>query len=296
MKRHGGYIFVAGLVLIGLFGFVNSPRASAESCKDVSNLGAVQLFIPNLKSAGEYQLWVRMQSPSNAAKVLVELNKTECFEVGSTLLTPNTWSWVPYYTNNQNKTINFLKTEGNLINLIGVQSSVKIDRVLISDPGCAPENFGNNCSPSYEPAIANTNEVRIITQNSNNPVSGNVTISETPFTLSESLVSLSYSAQGRTLQSATSAVPFDSTLIENGKHTILIQTSLSDGTVIKESTVISVDNPESILSPLLRTLRQQKSSLLLIGIIVGALAIALIAISLIKKIYIKRRERKFHGF
>jgi len=295
MKYLGGYILAVSLFFASLFIFLPT-KVEAEACNNTLNYGAVQLLVPKLSNKGEYQLWVRMQSPVNSGKVVIELNSSECFEVASSLLTPNSWAWVPYYENNKNKSITLDNTKGNIIKIIGVQSSIKVDRVLLTDPNCAPENFGDNCVSSFEPTIANAGQIQEISSSFDGPVQGDVVISATPFTQAATLKSLSYSVNGRTVQVSETTVPFDTTLLENGKYTIIIETRLADGTVIRESTVIVIDNQETVLSPLIRWVRTQEKSLVVAGLgIVGLIAIALI-VSIIRKANLKRRERRFHGF
>jgi uncharacterized membrane protein len=296
MKRRGGYSVVIALLLVIVGASVFPRSAFASACVDSTKYGAVQLFVPPLQKTGDYQLWVRLQSPTNNAKVRIELNNSECFEVGSTLLKPNTWEWIPYYEKNQLKTTKLTYKEGNIIKIIGVQSAVKVDKVLFTDPSCAPESFGNNCASSYQPAIIKSDDVRQISPPSNDALSGTVVVSSTPFAQEKNLTLVTYSANSKTIQKSTTAKQFDTTLLANGKYTLLIETQLRDGTVIKESTIISVDNPETVLSPLLRWLRLQKSSVIIISASVLVLAILLICLSVIRSNHLKRRERRFHGF
>ncbi len=279
-----------GLVFVSLPAYVN-----AAACQDSGNHGAVRLLLPEVPASGQYQLWIRMQSPSNTAKVQAELNGTECFEVGNSLLQPNTWTWVPYYTNNQNQTINIHAARGNIIKIIGTQASVKVDKVLLTDPSCTPQDQGGNCSGSGTVLLGQDSIVPVAPAGSG-PVAGKAIISQTPFTQGSNLTGLSYSAGGRTLQSFVAAEPFDTTLLENGEHTVLIKTTLQDGTIIQESAIINIGNDETVLSPLRRWIRLQEKSLVVIALAMTSAALLAVLISISRRLYLKRRERHFHGF
>jgi hypothetical protein len=295
MKKSGGILLVLALI-VGTTVIKSPEEASAAACNDTKQYGAVRLAVPPLPKAGSYQLWVRMQSPTNTAKVQLELNQLDCYEVDSTMLSPNTWAWIPYYTDNQNRTIIIANPEGNIFKLIGVQANVKVDKVLLTDPACVPEGFGNNCNGSSEPTLFNQETVRPIDPPSSGSVSGKVILSQTPYTLEQSLRTVSYSAGGRTLQTAEQAVPFDTVLLENGKHTILIKTTLDDGTVIQESTVLTINNPQTVLAPVLRWLRRNQETLVIVSAGLALFAVIAALVGYARRSYRMRRERRFHGF
>ncbi len=295
MKKIGGLILLVGLLLAGALVVAPAEQVAAV-CNNVSTFGAIRLNVPTLPKSGEYVLWTRVQSPSDTSKLLVEFNQGACIEVVGTGLTPNTWTWVPYKVGGKEAPIQFDYTEGNLLKVIGVQANVRLDRLIIAAPGCVPEEFGNNCKLMSEAAVADFTNVQSIPPPSSEPLSGEVVLSGTPFTQQHNLVSLIYSAGGKSVQTATTAVPFDTTRLENGKYTILIETKLADGTVIRESTVIEIDNPLNVLSPVMRWIRQNRSVLILVGVVTASLAIATILFSMTRRSYLKHRERKFHGF
>ena len=81
MKRRGGYLVVIALLLVIIGASVFPRSAFASACVDSTKYGAVQLFVPPLQKTGDYQLWVRLQSPTNNAKVRIELNNSECFAI-----------------------------------------------------------------------------------------------------------------------------------------------------------------------------------------------------------------------
>ncbi len=295
MKKIGG-ILIATCMLTVLFLVSPAVPAQAAACANVSTFGAVSLQLPTLPKKGEYLVWVRLQGPGSTAKVLVELNGSDCLEISGTGLQADSWSWQAYRTGGQPQTVTLTATEGNSIKVIGTQDGVKIDRVLLTVPGCTPEEFGDNCAETFEAKASDTGDIRTLPPPSNEAVSGKVVLSNTPFTSGSELSRLDYSAGGRTLQSSEQAEPFDTTRLSNGKHTILIETTLSSGQVIRESTVITVDNPENVISPLVRWIRQRQRSLSVVVLAAGAVSGAAVLIIMLRRVYLQRRERRFHGF
>lgn len=295
MKKFGG-LLIATLVLAGVWNLTTPVPADAAACANISTYGAVNLNVPILPKKGDYLVWVRMQSPEATGRVLLEINEARCLEVSGTALQPNTWVWQGYTEAGQRKLVSFDFVEGNMIKVIGIQAGIKIDRVLLTDPDCTPEDFGNNCAREFEATAAPANNILALPPPSDQPVSGKIKLSNTPFTRLQQLESLRYIAGGRTLQSATTAEPFDTTLLENGKYTVIIETTLDTGEVIHESTVIEIKNPENVLSPVMRWLRQQHKSLIVIALTIGSVLASVFIFMFIRHSYLKRRQRHFHGF
>lgn len=296
MKRHGGIALAVTAVLVAVSLTANPGKAEAAACANTSTYGAVRLTVPDLSRSGEYALWVRVQSPDATAKVLVEVNDDNCLEVASTSLIADQWSWVSYRSNSSIGTIRLSATENNSLRLIGIQQGVKVDRVVLTKPDCMPEEFGNNCSDLVEASLAVQSNVQSVPPPSSQPVSGKVVLSSTPMRNQANLTLVSYTVNGETVQTSEGPDPFDTTLVADGKYTVFIETTLASGKVIRESTVIEVDNPTNPLSPVIRWLRLNQRSLLVIGGTIGTFLATAVLVGLIKRWYLKRRERHFHGF
>lgn len=296
MKRYGGLTLVVAAVLVSVSLLAKPGKAEAAACANTSSYGAVRLTLPDLPRTGDYAVWVRVQSPDATAKVLVEVNQDNCLEVASTTLTPNQWSWVAYRSNGSIGTVDMSSSKNNSLRLIGIQQGVKVDRVVLTKPDCTPEEFGNNCSELTEASLDSNSDVQSVPPPSAQPVSGKVILSNTPTLNQADLASVSYTVNGVTVQTSTGPSPFDTTLVADGKYTVFIETTLNSGKVIRESTVIEVDNPTNPLSPLIRWLRINQRSLLVIVGTAGALLATAILLGLFRRWYLKRRERHFHGF
>src|SRR5690606_15699721 len=128
------------------------------------------------------------------------------------------------------------------------------------------------------------------------PVSGKVLLSSTPEQQHAALKELVYTVNGRKLQTSDRAVPFDTTVLENGKYTVYITTRLQDGTVIKESTAVEIKNAENFLTPAIRWIKLHWTSIKLILLVAGVVLAAIVIFRLIIGWLRHRRERSFHGF
>lgn len=283
-----GLLILLGLLLSGPGG------VAAAGCADIADYGAVSMSLPELPRTGDYAVWVRLQSPTASVRLFIEINQSNCLEISPTNLTPNQWSWQPYLRDGRPVLLTFSQTTGHTLKVIGASDGLKIDQVIVADPNCVPYDLSAGCVAAT--ATLQTQNVTQITPPSNGPVSGKVTLSGTPALYATNVSSVAYTVGGRTLQSTSSAEPFDTTLVANGKHTVLITTILNDGAEVRESTVIEVENPENALSPVWRWFRIHARSVNLITIIIGSLISALALLGLLKYIFMKRRLRHFHGF
>lgn len=286
MKRIGGALISIVLILAA----VPVSSAFAAACSNVSSFGAVSLNLPEIKKTEDRSVWVRMQSPNQSDKILLELNERECFEVGGKDSVPNQWSW-----QTPANSISLDGSEGNTLKLIGINSGVRVDRVLLTEEGCVPQDFGNNCQKAvelttYGPATT------ILPSPSDKPIGGKVVLSSTPEDNKSNLKELKYSVNGRTVQTSTTVVPFDTTLVENGKYNVLIQTVLNDGEIIYESTSLEIDNPENFLSPVVRFVRSNMLVIKKIAIVLLAVLAVLVVLKGLSMWRRSKRERSFHGF
>ncbi len=293
MKTFGWLVGILALLAGSIF-IMPPAGVSAANCTNVSSFGAVRLFLPDLPSTGEYVLWVRVQSPSNTSRVLAEVNE-QCLDITAPTPVATEWVWHAHQTSGTPYLLSFNSTNAGSIKLYGVQAGVKIDKVLLAPADCVPVDFGTNCHSGVE-AVAAAEGVVALPPPSEESVSGNVILSPTPQRFASRLESVSYTVGGRTLQRSQKPEPFDTTMVENGKYTVLIETTLDDGERIRESTVIEVDNPANAFSPVMRWLRLNRNGVMLGLIIGGSLLVASTLFTLIRRWYIRRRELKFHGF
>lgn len=290
MKKAGGIILVLALLIMPLSG----GQADAAACANVSSFGAVTLDVPELRRLEGQVLWARVQAPASAGRLLIEVNQDECLDI-SFDAPAGEWSWQTYRTDGQPLALQFPRATGNTIRLIGVEAGVKVDRVLLAEPSCVPQDFGNNCRQAVELAAGGTVPTPLPPP-SDDPVSGKVVLSRTPASHKAQLQELIYRLDNRLLQKSRSAEPFDTTLVPNGKHLISIETVLQDGRRIHETTIIEVNNPDNFLTPAVRFVRVNRD--LFVRVAAAAACLALIAglAWLYRRSRRARRERSFHGF
>lgn len=298
MKLRVGLLSLAALAALGLSVFGGqAPAAHAAACSGVEQYGAVDMIVPVLPDAETHKVWIRLQSAGTTAKVLAEVNKANCIEVSGTNLVPHQWSWQTYRQNGAPVPLKFPKTEGNTIRIIGIEAGVKVDKVLITRADCVPLEFGENCVGVAEAVSESINDsgTIILPPPSNDEVAGAVVLSATPELHKAYLSNLSYIVQGKTLQSFSENKPFDTTLVADGKHTVTVVTTLKNGTVIREKTVIKVDNNEHALSPIIRWVRLHADIVKAALLIVAALLTVVIIIRSIRRWYRNYLNRAFHG-
>lgn len=285
--------FVALIVLLSTV--LPVQQVSAAKCANVTSFGAVSINLPELKKTNRQALWIRMQAPAEDGKALVEINESACLEVGGQGIKPDTWTWQTWRNNGQVSVVNFRSPKGNVIKVIGVSDGLKIDRILLTDAECTPEEYGNNCRDAVELKQGEI-ESTILPSPSNGTVSGKVQLSSTPQQYTLQLKTLEYIVKGKVIQKSEIPEPFDTSLLENGKYEVIIRTTLSSGEVVNESTVLDIKNPENAFTPVVRWAKLNIRAVRIAGIILGSLLAVTLFMAFIKKVYLARRERKFHGF
>lgn len=283
---------VLGLLVGGLV-FAGSPTARAAACANVSSFGSIILQVPDLPNDEDQALWIRMQGNKDD-QVLAEINGTECLEVELKEDTNDQWTWQTYEKGGELQPIPFDKKAGNTIKLIGLNSGLKIDRVLLTAIDCVPQDFGNNCQTGIDLQTGDGDNVTALAS-PDGPISGKVELSTTPQANKSDLSELKYSVNGQAIQISNQPAPFDTTLLENGQYTVYITTRLNDGTEIKEMIAVDIRNPENALSPIIRWAKLNKSSIKLVSIAVLGLIVLAVAIKLARNYRKSKRERTFRG-
>lgn len=289
MKVLGGLLLILALAVTMLPG----RSVHAAACSNISSFGSVTLDIPTLPTPENRALWIRLEAPSPSAHVLVQVNESQCIQIGGHDQIPGQWSWQTYRVQQAVQPVVFEQASGNTIKIIGVNEGIKVDRVVVTETTCVPQDFGANCQQVQ--AVQDSLSDKVLPPPSSQPVRGEVLLSSTPEKHGAHIESLAYVVGGRTVQKSDSPVPFDTTRIANGKYTVQVITTLADGQVIRESTVIEVDNAENFLSPFIRWVRANWSAVIRVGGVLMLLLVAYAAARLVRRHYLKKRERSFHG-
>lgn len=288
MKKIGGILAVLTAIMSVL---APVPQLSAAGCANVGSFGAVELSLPETPD-GKMVLWVRMQSDDGNGRVMADIDGRECLEVGDQTK-PGEWAWQTAGGDSP-RAIDFAAVKVKRVRIIGV-TDVKIDRVLLAQPGCVPTDFGNNCRNSVELSQPPT-EVTVLPPPYDHPVSGKVVLSQTPAQNKDRLKTVEYIVAAKVVQRAAADIPFDTQLLPNGKHTVQIDTTLDDGTVLRESTVIDVNNPENVFTPLVRWAKQNARPLKFAALTAGGVLAAILVMMWLRRTHRKKRHRMFRGF
>lgn len=221
---------------------VSTPpiRASA-ACSPATTYGSDMLTL-SVPAAATYRVWVRMMAPDTTNNTFdLEVDGGNCITVGGGSISANTWTWVDYQNGNTSSTIDLSLSSGaHNFNLIGIQPSVAIDRVVLtSDTSCVPTGTGDNCA---NPADTTPPTVSLTAPANNATVSGasvainatasdNATVSKVEFYINGSLVATDFTS--------SYGITWDSTGVANGSY-ILTAKAYDSSNNATTSTAVNV--------------------------------------------------------
>jgi len=269
----------------------------AAAC-ETENTPTASLDIPVLPKTGEYKIWTRMQTPDAAnIRYQLEVNGDSCFTVFNDGPV-NEWAWINVYgTREDPKAVsyNFTNTNDNKLKLIGIDEGVKVDRLLILQDNCVPEGTGDNCRAGATTVAAQSGS-NSIDQTPSAPVSGKVFVSATLTQSSKEVIKVQYFSDGKKIQESAGIVPFDTTLVDNGVHTITTRIFWADGTSEDSTNTITVKNPTTTFAPLSRWARLNKRPLFILGTILAIVSLTLLVVAVARSIEARRREKQRRGF
>lgn len=285
---------LCALVVIAMF----APKTYAAGCGVATNFGTAEIKIATLPNVGKYSLWSRMQAPDSVHnRYALEINDEGCFTVGGGQMTTNQWVWVNYQEGDPGNKVsyNFAKTTGNKLKLIGIDANVKIDSLLLIQTDCAPVDLGENCKA--------TGNVAALTPATSwtsieGEVAGKVVTTSTLTNDLALVVSVQYFSDGKKVQTSKGAEPLDTTLLSNGRHSIITRVTNTSGEVSDELVELNVRNEETLLSPFYRWARLNKR-LLMIALVPVVLGLLLLVVFWVLRSRHDRhkslRERGFRG-
>ncbi len=155
---------------------VTTPCGSLPSDKGVATTSI------DVDSSGTYRIWSRVMAPDTAKNSYYLQVDSDCGTiVGDSSIPTDTWTWVDYKGGNNATKIDMdLSSGSHDIKLVGRESSVKLDRVILTDdPTCVPTGTGDNCvggggeEDTESPSVTITNPAEGLT------VTGTVDITAT---------------------------------------------------------------------------------------------------------------------
>lgn len=219
-------------------------KASA-ACSPATTYGSDLMSI-TVPTTTTYRVWTRIMAPDTSNNTFdLEVDGGNCITVGGGSIPANTWTWVDYQNGNTSTKIDLSLTSGaHSFNLIGIQPSVAVDRVVLtSDTSCIPTGTGDNCAnppDTTAPSVsltAPTNGATVSgsSVNISATASDDVGVSKVEFYINSSLVA--------TDMTSTYGITWDSTGVANGSYTLTAKAYDAANNVTTSSTVtVTVSN------------------------------------------------------
>lgn len=240
-------ILAQTLLLLGLFIVPLSTygTVNAAACANPNNYGSAS-WTAAIPEAGTYEIWARVLVPDTANDTFqLEIDGSNCWLMGGTGITANTWTWVNWYNSSTSQlaTYNFSTSGNHTVKLVGSATNVQVDKIIFlgtsetcSDGSSGPSGTGDNCATA--PAV---------TTNPSNPTTPPTTVtgSTTPDVVAQyqdSAEQTSYVVNGQVVQTSDGAAALDTSKLEDGTYTVEAIVKLKDGTEVKQQYTITVDN------------------------------------------------------
>ena len=216
------------------------------------NFGTITSTV-DVPTNGTYKVWARMSTPdSNNNAVQVQIDDGSIAKLGDAAIPANTWTWIDYKNGDKNNKATYdLSAGSHEIKLTGIESSVKIDRIILTDETCQPTDTGENCATPIPPATPpppSNAEIDITSPTNGSTLKGSVIVAATPST---NIQEVSFRVDGKwqaTDKDADFNWTWDTTKFSDGKHTLTIRArKIGDpGNVYTEKNInVSVANQPS---------------------------------------------------
>ncbi len=234
-----------------LLSVVGSHHASAQTANCTvpqTNYGVASSKI-TVPTKGSYQLWTRMLAPDTTNNAyMLEITGVGCYTVGGASVKPSQWTWVNYQNDKPSAKILASLNAGTYdVRLIGTEPNVKIDRVLaVFDGKCTagPANFGDNCLITEDATLP---IVSITSPAKNSTATGTVKVNATASDQS-GIAKMELYIDGELTYTSTKsplAYNFDTTLYDNGTHSVTVQAYDTKGNSAIETISVTVKNGDT---------------------------------------------------
>jgi hypothetical protein len=259
-------LLVVGSLAFNTAAFTKTAAAAGtpDSCTAPTTSFGTDTMSVYVPTTATYTIWTRMQAATNANSIQLNIDNTNCYNVGgdSSIPTTGSWDWVDDYDGNTANLVNVSLSQGtHSFKLTGSQSGISIDRLIavpVTSGGavsCTPTNTqvataGDNCAPLNNTASAPPT-VSVTAPAASATVSGTTTISASA-TDSLGIASVQFeldgSALGSPIVAPTSGSTYSTTwnttsLGNNTTHTISAIATDTSGYTSSSSTVsVTVNN------------------------------------------------------
>lgn len=250
-------VSVSSVVLLApalLFGNAMSI-GTAQACATTpdSSKGTDTMTV-NIPQTGTYQLWSRVLAPdSTNNSYFMQIDGGCAINVGDAASIPaSTWTWVNYQDGSTSTPTSMSLTAGNhQVVMTGREPGVGLDRVLfLSDTNCTPTGNGDNCTP-----VADTTPptVSMSTPASGATVSGTTTLTANAADnvgVANVQFKLDDVALGNLELVAPYSIPWDTTTVANGTHTLTATATDTSGNVATANSIsVNVSNQSADTTP-----------------------------------------------
>lgn len=173
-----------------------------------------------------YRLWVRVKAESatnNAFQAQIGTASAVKMGDGGIELNTGAWTWVDYKDGNIASKVDVALTQGvQKLVLTGIESGVKLDRVLITNENCTPVGVGDNCTPvadTIPPVVTITKPIGGATLKGDVVVTADVTDNVGVNRVSFLIDNVRY----ETVTTAPYQWTWDTTNVADGEHVILVK-------------------------------------------------------------------------
>jgi hypothetical protein len=156
----------------------------------------------------------------------LDVDSTNCFNVGGGTITANSWQWVKYTDGDTSKLATMSLTAGShTLKYIGTKAGVSLDAVILtSDPSCTPTGVLTSLDTDCPSGDSTGPTVSITTPANNAAVSGSVPISATAADAS-GIRDVQFLVDGTVLNTDNSSpysYSWDAASSSNGNHVITV--------------------------------------------------------------------------
>ncbi len=268
LKRLAIMLGFAGVLALAVLS--NAPAARAACSPLPATNGTVTVTNVTVPAAGDYRVWARIISPSTGkSAVYLQVDSSYCNLSlgGGNSVTAGSLIWVNFQNGNlaSKVTLAGLAAGAHQVTLAGQDVGVSVDKLLLlTDTGCTPTGDGANCQATATPtpspgSTPSPTPTPIVIPDSPPPtppvVDGVINLQS-----GANLTDTKYLVDGKTQDGSL----VDTTLLNDGLHTIGISGIDSNGNTVTKQETIRVKNHFSLVDNLVHGL--QRYGWLIVGL------------------------------
>jgi fibronectin type 3 domain-containing protein len=245
-KKIHAFLAAAGILglVASLFSSLGGTVNAAACQTPTTDYGTVTTSVVTPEAA-TYRIWTRMQVPDTTNNTyLLEVDGTNCYNVGGGNITAGAWAWIAYKDGNVSSMIDLALTKGtHSLKLIGNKAGVKIDRlVFASDISCIPKSAdGSECNVPSDTTVPT---VQLTAPAANSTVTGTVNVTASA-TDNVGVTKVEFYVNGslaRTDTSSPYSYSWDTTQLPNESQLLGVAAYDAAGNVSRDSYRVNAQN------------------------------------------------------